>query len=131
MDSRLVKHELGYWEVAGKPTRQALRAFYEERYFQEQHGCYQTDYSAGELRYLCAKIEQRLSVIWRLRGREAGSLLDVGCGEGHVLAFFRKEGWAVKGFDFSSAGVKSQYPDCVDALVTGDVFELLADEAVS
>jgi 2-polyprenyl-3-methyl-5-hydroxy-6-metoxy-1,4-benzoquinol methylase len=35
-----------------------------------------------------------------------GRLLDVGCGEGCALAFFREHGWSVKGVDFSSAGVE-------------------------
>jgi len=34
----------------------------------------------------------------------------------------------VSGIDFSSAGVSSKNPDCLDALVTGDIFTLLNAE---
>jgi SAM-dependent methyltransferase len=59
---------------------------------------------------------------------EGGTMLDVGCGEGYALTFFREKGWSVKGFDFSLAGIVSKNPSCADALVTGDVFSLLKCE---
>jgi SAM-dependent methyltransferase len=55
-------------------------------------------------------------------------MLDVGCGEGYALAYFREHGWNVRGLDFSSAGVTSKNPQCRDCLTTGDLFELLNAE---
>lgn len=131
MDQRLKKHPLGYWEIATKPTSQELQRYYADKYYQEAKGSYELGYTKDELLYFNAKLEQRSAVIQRylshLRGRQ-GRMLDVGCGEGYALAFFREHGWSVKGMDFSSAGVKSKNPGCMDALVSGDIFMLLKAE---
>lgn len=131
MDQRLKKHRLGFWEIAAKPTPQELQRYYADKYYQEAKGSYELEYTKDELLYFRAKLEQRYSVLQHLIPQvceSTGRLLDVGCGEGYALAFFREQGWSVKGIDFSSAGVKAKNPDCTDALVTGDIFSLLQAE---
>lgn len=131
MDQRLKKHPLGFWEIAAKPTSQELHQYYADKYYQEAKGSYELEYTKDELLYFRAKLEQRSSVLQRhLSSFNNGvkRLLDVGCGEGYALAFFREQGWSVKGIDFSSAGVESKNPGCMDALVTGDIFALLEAE---
>ncbi len=127
MDRRLRKHPLGYWEIENKPTTDELHKYYADKYYQEGKGSYDLDYSEEELLYFNAKLQQRFSVIQRhLQPLQVkADFLDVGCGEGYALAFFRKQGWSVRGMDFSSAGVASKNADCLDALAIGDVFELL------
>ena len=130
MDQRLKQHPLGFWEIAQKPTSQELQQYYADKYYQEAKGSYELEYSKEELLYFRAKLEQRSAILQRyfphLSG--GGRLLDVGCGEGYTLAFFREHGWSVKGIDFSAAGVESKNPGCMDALVTGDIFKLLEAE---
>lgn len=129
MDQRLKKHPLGFWEMAAKPTSQELQQYYADKYYQEAKGSYELEYTQDELRYFRAKLEQRSVVLQHhLSSLSSRTLLDVGCGEGYALAFFREQGWAVKGIDFSSAGVESKNPACKDALATGDIFELLQAE---
>ncbi len=130
MDPRLIKHPLGYWEIEDKPTTDELQKYYAQKYYQEGKGSYELAYSQEELSYFNAKLEQRLAVLQRHLQPVEGKfrLLDVGCGEGYALAFFRKQGWSVSGIDFSSAGVASKNPGCLDALVTGDIFALLNTE---
>lgn len=134
MDQRLRKHPLGFWEIAVKPTSQELHQYYADKYYQEAKGSYELEYTKDELLYFRAKLEQRSTVLQHylsvLSGR-AKRLLDVGCGEGYALAFFREQGWLVKGIDFSSAGVESKNPSCSDVLVTGDIFALLKAEIVT
>lgn len=127
MDHRITKHPLGFWEIADKPSISELEKYYAEKYYQEGKGSYELQYSDDELRYFNAKLEQRWSVLQKTIQTTGSGLrfLDVGCGEGFALSFFRSKGWTVKGIDFSSAGVKSKNPDCLDSLETGDVFELL------
>ena len=115
-----------------KPTPQELQKYYAGKYYQEAKGGYELEYSKDELLFFKAKLEQRIAALQnylpQFQGEKKGSLLDVGCGEGYALAFFREHGWSVRGIDFSSAGVESKNPDCTNALVTGDVFALLQAE---
>ena len=131
MDERLKKHPLGFWEVVTKPTLQELQCYYADKYYQEGEGSYELEYTQDELLFFQAKLEQRWAILQRHLPRlrvEKGRLLDVGCGEGYALAFFREKGWSVKGIDFSSAGIESKNPNCMDVLVTGDIFALLKAE---
>jgi len=130
MDSQLRKNELGFWEVIDKPSPEELRKYYAERYFQEARGSFEIGYTPEELDYFHFRWEVKKNIIERIRGDKKGSMLDVGCGEGHNIAFFREIGWTVRGLDFSSYGVKSQHPDCLDFLVTGDINELLEEEQI-
>ena len=131
MDHRLKRHPLGYWEIANKPTSQELRQYYAEKYYQENPGTgYEFEYSSDELSCFRARLEQRWVVLKNILspGINGVRMLDVGCGEGYALAFFREHGWSVKGLDFSSAGVEAKNPACKDVLVTGDIFSLLKSE---
>lgn len=130
MDSRIKKNQFGYWEIVNKPTNKELQQYYTEKYYQEAKGSYELQYSQSELSFFEAKLEQKYAVLEKYVHKK-GKMLDVGCGEGYALSFFRKKGWTVTGFDFSSAGIKSKNSDCLDALCTGDVFELLDNEIKS
>ena len=127
MDKRLTQHPLGFWTLAEKPSPEELKDYYANKYYQQACGSYELQYSDDERAYFRAKLAQRHAVLQRV-SPQGRSMLDVGCGEGFALAYFREQGWSVKGLDFSAAGVESQNPDCRDALVVGDVFALLAEE---
>lgn len=133
MDSRIKQHPLGFWEIVDKPTPDDLKKYYADKYYQEAKGSYELEYSEEEVQYFNAKLEQRLAVVKRSQPRleGGGKMLDVGCGEGYALAFFQQRNWNVKGMDFSDAGVKSKNPDCLDSLVTGDLFSLINDQIES
>jgi 2-polyprenyl-3-methyl-5-hydroxy-6-metoxy-1,4-benzoquinol methylase len=127
MDKRLTQHQLGFWTLADKPSTEDLRDYYANKYYQQACGSYELQYSHEEKAYFRAKLTQHHAVLQRVapHGR---TMLDVGCGEGFALGYFREQGWSVKGFDFSAVGVESQNPACRDALVVGDVFALLDAE---
>ena len=128
--SELIQHKLGFWTVAQKPSPAELQEYYATKYFQDGRGSYESSYTDAEKSYFFAKIEQRHAVLRQIVPN-ASSMLDVGCGEGFALAYFKKQGWQVKGFDFSQAGLKAQNPDCLEALCVGDVFALLDAEVIS
>lgn len=123
----LVRHELGFWEVANKPTLDELREYYEKKYYQEARGSYEISYTEDELRYIQTKIEQRWNII-APQFSATGSMLDVGCGEGFAVAAFAEKGWQVRGLDFSRAGFEAQNPGHAKLLVSGDLFDLLEEE---
>jgi 2-polyprenyl-3-methyl-5-hydroxy-6-metoxy-1,4-benzoquinol methylase len=131
MDPRLVRHPFGFWEIAEKPAFEDLQQYYADKYYQQAKGSYEFEYTEQELSYFQAKLEQRYFVLRpyleHLRDVK-GRFLDVGCGEGFALAFFEELGWIVKGIDFSSNGVMSKNPHCLELLTTGDIFSLLKDE---
>ncbi len=58
-------------------------------------------------------------------------MLDVGCGEGYFLRYFSDQGWEVRGLDFTADGVERHFPEFLDRLETGNLFDLLDREAQS
>jgi 2-polyprenyl-3-methyl-5-hydroxy-6-metoxy-1,4-benzoquinol methylase len=124
-DPRVRRHPLGYWEIADKPTAQELQQLYAEHYFQEQHGITRTTYPPEEIHYIQAKIRQAWAQVEAIRGSAAGRFLDVGCGEGFALAYFREMGWLCEGLDHSTAGVDKHHPELRDSVVVGDLNVLL------
>lgn len=126
-DRMMKQNELGFWEIANKPSAEQIQEYYAAKYYQEAKGSYELAYSDEELTYFRTKLNQRWSVIAD-RFSQPGSMLDVGCGEGYALAFFDEMNWNVRGLDFSRAGLESKNPHCAGFLVEGDVFRLLEGE---
>ena len=132
MINKLQKHKLGFYELIDKPTKEYLQDYYANKYYQESlSSTYQLNYSDDELECIKVKNERFYSVVKNIRKEEGGSFLDVGCGEGHGLNFFKNKGYKVKGLDFSSNGVLSQNPNCINELFTGDLFKLIKSEIES
>jgi ubiquinone/menaquinone biosynthesis C-methylase UbiE len=84
------------------PTSDQLAALYRQDY-----------YVANQPRLLStdlARILFQRSILWQhhraLVGRKPGRLLDVGCGNGDLLAYLRGRGWAVVGTEFSTSARK-------------------------
>jgi len=129
VDQRLTKTRYGFWEISDKPTPQELQQYYSEKYYQEGKGG-ALEYSKDEILHIQGKLEEYWHILQRCLPHLSGtrSLLDVGCGEGHALSFFRSRGWSVKGLDFSIAGVQSKHPECLDHLLVGDIYESLKKE---
>ena len=130
-DPRLRRHPLGFLEVVDRPTPEELSAYYADLYYQTERGSFRRDYAPEERHAIGLRITQRAARAQALLGRsEPGRLLDVGCGEGFVLADFASRGWDVAGMDFSIAGVEAMNPAMVPHVRQGDLFALL-DEAIS
>ncbi|WP_445397080.1 class I SAM-dependent methyltransferase [Zobellella sp. An-6] len=138
--TKLIRHPFGYFTLSDKPSAEDLSDYYAKKYYQQAIGSYELQYSDEEKKYIKAKLEQRYAFLQQISPSLAPpphtppthhphsrkhKMLDVGCGEGFALAYFRELGWSVKGLDFSAAGVESQNPSCRDALYVGDIFSLL------
>jgi len=130
MDTRLHRHPLGFWQVRDIPTAEELSAYYAERYYQQEKSGFRRSYPPEEHDWIRIKLVQKHAAVTSLIGQRSGSMLDVGCGEGFAMAFFRNQGWMVSGIDFSEEGLLAMNPDLRSALLTGDVFQLL-DEAIA
>ena len=126
IDPRLRRHPLGFLEVVDRPTPDQLAAYYADAYYQAERGGFRRSYPDEERGVIDLRIRQRAARAMELLGRNRpGKLLDVGCGEGFVLAEFSRQGWDVSGMDFSIAGVEAMNPDMADHVEQGDLFDLL------
>ncbi|MBF2053172.1 MAG: class I SAM-dependent methyltransferase [Candidatus Sericytochromatia bacterium] len=121
----VIQNRLGYFELAQKPSEGELQQYYAEKYYQYEHSNYAKTYPEDELKYFRAKIAQKYLALKSLSGSESGSLLDVGCGEGFTLAFFKEMGWQVTGVDYSRFGCQQMNPHCLDDLLAGDIYLIL------
>lgn len=125
-DPRLRRHAMGFLEVADKPSAADLAAYYRNTYFQNEKGNYRAAYPPEELEVIGLRIAQRRARALELLGHDRpGRILDVGCGEGFVLAAFESLGWQVEGIDFSRAGVETMNPAVADRVEDGDLFSIL------
>ena len=126
MDSRLEKHPLGYWKVKNIPDSNSLRKYYEDRYYQTNQGNYRVSYSAEEREWFDIRIARIAAAIATIRSNSKGALLDVGCGEGFAMNWFSKNGWSVKGLDYSITGISAMNYDLLPNITPGDVMENLS-----
>lgn len=116
-----------FYELVHKPTQADLEEYYATKYYQTGQGSYETTYSKGEILHFKNKIKQKYFAINRLLSPRTGnnkSLLDIGCGEGFGLSYF-KEKWgkkgSVMGLDYSKYGCKKFNPHCISNLIVGDI----------
>jgi 2-polyprenyl-3-methyl-5-hydroxy-6-metoxy-1,4-benzoquinol methylase len=108
---KVFRNKYGFYELTEKPAPEDLRHYYADKYYQQSLSSYSKEYSAEELKYIRNKIEQKYALIaGQFEGRLPLKLLDVGCGEGYTLSFFKNMGWQVKGLDVSEAGIKQHNP---------------------
>lgn len=129
-DPRLKYHDLGFLQVTEPPTNEELKDYYERTYYQTEQASYRKQYSDEEIKYRRLKIAQKAAIVNRLRlSRPPGTMLDVGCGEGFAMAWFREQGWTVQGIDYSSAGLKTFHPDLLPNTQIGDIFALLDEQS--
>ena len=119
------KNRFGFFELADKPTPDRLSKYYAEKYYQNAVGSYEKKYTAEEHAYLNNKIEQRYTIIVDLLAQtdhKGRTFLDVGCGEGWALKFFKDRAWDVWGLDYSKYGCETQNPAYLDNLYVGDIY---------
>lgn len=118
----------GWRRVTPTPAPEALKAFYAQEYFQASHGTYAQAYSEEEVAHRRLLARLLLAAIDQGRGTPeggAGRLLEIGCGEGWFLAAADAAGYAVRGLDFSQAGLAKFHPQFLDRAEFGDAFESL------
>src|SRR5579862_4643204 len=115
--------EYGYRRLARLPTPEELRKYYATKYFQQECRGYQHSYDELETAYIAAILDRKMQALQRFARQlpATGSLLDVGCGEAHTMAYLAARGWETAGVDFSSDGVGRHHPDLVPNVRTGDL----------
>jgi len=121
----LVAHPDGWRRLADPPTPAALKAFYAQEYFQQGHGTYAADYTEAERAHRTLTAQTLLHAVQKVRAVPGGRLLEVGCGEGWLLAAAEAAGYDVRGLDFSDHGLRAFHPRLLPRVSFGDAFENL------
>lgn len=129
---KVALNQYGYYQLRTINSEEERKRRFEESYFQEYAGStYAKEYEEDELKYIRTQLGGKAIVIEE-NLKKTGFLpekkyspLDLGCGEGFLLKFFRERGAVVKGIDFGSYAVESHNPEVMDAFVQGDLEELL------
>lgn len=123
---KIQKNKHGYFEVTNKPNSQELQDFYEKKYYQNEHGSYELDYSDEEVAFFKNQINERFELASDLLGSQTNkNFLDIGAGEGWALEFFNNKGWDVLGIDFSDFGLLKFHPHLHKKFYKGEVLDIL------
>lgn len=122
-DFKIVKNKLGFYEVLPKPSKNELQEYYNLQYFQNQAGNFRNSYSNEELQYFKNKEVQKQTILQKHLNVPISSLLDIGCGEGFTLKYFKRFGWNVTGIDFSNFGISRFNPEMEKYILQGDLIE--------
>jgi 2-polyprenyl-3-methyl-5-hydroxy-6-metoxy-1,4-benzoquinol methylase len=122
----VIKNKYGYYELKNKPSVLELKSYYSEKYFQENKAIYNSSYTKEEIKYFFNKIEQKYYLLKDIFKKiKKPEILDIGCGEGFALKYFKKKNWNVTGLDYSIFGCKKHNPDVKDYIMVGDIFDNL------
>jgi 2-polyprenyl-3-methyl-5-hydroxy-6-metoxy-1,4-benzoquinol methylase len=133
LNRRIVTSPFGYKVYDPLPTQKDLDNFYKNEYFQNlpNTSSHQIEYSPMENLHRDLKIKLLSEVInknlsnFSHSSREPRKFLDVGCGEGYHLNYFKKIGWDVLGLDFSTHGLHMNNPNVEKFVLQGDINESL------
>ena len=121
-------HPFGYHELKDKPAKPDLKAYYEQRYYQNSVRTHRPSYSPQELLFRENKcVQKRMLVenIWGQQKPAEPSLLDVGAGEGFVMDHFDRAGYAVPCTAVIARKLQHHHPHLLDRLDCGDIEELV------
>ncbi len=121
---KYIKTDSGYYTLENVPSTQELKEFYEKKYYQDSNGGYEKDYTEAEITFFKNKIKEKEYIINKFFQNDSPkSIIDVGCGEGWAVNYFKKLGWEITGLDFSDFGIKKFNSQYVEYFIKGDVME--------
>ena len=117
------KNLLGFIQATPTPTKEELNSFYENKYFQNQKGSYQNNYSKNEIEYFynVALVSEKICKSLQIET----SLLDIGCGEGFFSAKCLDLGWSIKCVDFSEYGIDKFNPHLKKYFKKSDIYDFI------
>jgi len=117
----LRRNPLGYFELENLTNN--LTAFYEEEYFQKEHGCYRLKKTQLENIYRDNIISLADHII--KKRYSSSSLLDLGCGEGFFAAHFFAKSSRVTCSDLSGFAIQKENPQLLGRFLKTDALGIL------
>ena len=115
----------GFSRARPLPTKEELREFYTNTYYQEGHGRYKDKYDTKKHNDILYKLHKKIFLLLSLFVREKENFLDIGCGQGYALKTFSANGWEVTGLDYTSRACSIHHPDMIEKIIEGDLYETL------
>ncbi|WP_282611375.1 class I SAM-dependent methyltransferase [Pelagibius sp. Alg239-R121] len=114
-DYKQKEMNLGYVQAVPRPTQDELDAFYREIYFGENvTATYQVEYSDDELRQKKLRADCNIELLSQhIAKTQDVSFLEIGCGEGFLVASSVEKGWQTLGVDYQLQPVEKFNPDIV------------------
>lgn len=126
MLDQVKRNVYGYYELTVKPDQNKLKEYYKEKYYQENRSAYKEIYTELDMLQINNQLEKNYFLLKSyLPIRQGMNFLDIGCGEGWALNFFKKKGFNILGLDYSSEGINKHNPDLLDYFICGDIFDNL------
>lgn len=126
LKSQVYKTEFGFYKLKKTPNELELSEYYKSKYFQSAEGAYEYSYSVEEVEYFNNKLKEKNFIIEKhLKENNSKKFLDLGCGEGWALNFFKKKNWEVLGLDYSDHGINKFNSNCINNLIRGDIYDNL------
>jgi 2-polyprenyl-3-methyl-5-hydroxy-6-metoxy-1,4-benzoquinol methylase len=123
---KIVLNKYGYYSVENVPTEKELAEYYANKYYQGANGSYEVEYDEEEVKYFKNKISERAYIIEKnLTSKNSKRFLDIGCGEGWALSYFKDKGWDILGLDYSSFGCEKFNSNCAKNLIIGNIYQNL------
>ncbi len=118
---KLVKNEIGYYEISPKPTPEYLSEYYNQKYWgnkEEQGNPRSGEYTQAEIDHRIIAIDETLQYV----SKTSKKLLEAGFGEGFFLNYFYQLGWDIEGVDFTDHGLMQFHPHLREKVVISDLF---------
>lgn len=114
--------ELGYFEAIPRPRDADLEAFYREIYFKPGvTSTYQSQYSDAELRNKRFRAKSIVEFISKCCiGTRSPVALEIGSGEGFLLASALERGWTIRGVDYQAEPIIQNNPDVILQFTSDD-----------
>lgn len=128
-DYHLVKNRFGFIEIDPKPSKEFLKEYYAEKYFQKDAGNYRAEYPKEELIYFKNRDIQKKIILEEYFQSTTKRILDIGSGEGFTLKHFQEIGWDVLGVDYSNFGIRQHNPTLLPYFIEGDLIDTMVQLA--
>lgn len=113
------------------PSQEELNAYYASQYYQTSDGkknTYDFSYTDNEIKYKQLESKMILESLKQIAAEKPiNSFLEIGCGEGFLLAEARKTGLQVEGVDYSKYGISKWNPGLEKYCVFGDAIQFIEE----
>lgn len=123
--SKIKKNKFGFKELKKPPSKIFLDDYYKNFYYQNNRAFYKSKYEQLEKKYIESKIKLNYENIVSFQKKNfKGTLLDIGCGQGDLLSYFKNMGWNVTGID-KSIFASNKKNSLKKKIIYGDIEECL------